>query len=377
MGFMDFIDRIGETVSDLPNIGNTFFGTSSLDIADKIAANTDPTQLTAAAFGVSEEDRINYAHLAGLIAAAYAGAAGAGAGEAGAGDVGAGISSAEAGNAAAASAAAEGGQYAGYQAAYDTALAQGLAPEAAAGVAQAAASSGGNTAAITSALGGGTVATGASNAPTYLAAGTAAAGLAGAAMGADATRYAANTAADAQNNALSVADRNYQQTRSDFMPFYNVGVGAIPDYQKMLNGEYDMKESPAAQYELMKGTRAMNRALASRGLSGSGNAVQRLTELNQSIAAKDWQNQYSRILDALKLGTGASSSMGAASQSNTAANQSAAGALGNIAINQGANQASLYSGTAGTLANAAALYLKAQQAQNQPKVNYNDTTGVI
>jgi hypothetical protein len=183
-------------------------------------------------------------------------------------------------------------------------------------------------------------------------------------MGAEATRSAANTAADAQNTATAVADKNYMQQREDFMPFYNVGVEAIPDYKKMLRGEYDMKESPAASYELMKGTRAMNRALASRGLSGSGNAAQRLTELNQGIAAKDWQNQYSRILDALKLGTGASASMGAASNANTGAAQTAATNLGNIAQQQGANQASLYSGISGNAMNSYAAGTKIANSYN-------------
>ena len=201
------------------------------------------------------------------------------------------------------------------------------------------------------------------------------AGVAGAVIASDASRKASNTAADAQNNATGVADANYKQSREDFMPFYNVGKEAIPTYQKMLNGTYDMKESPAAQYQLTQGTKAMNRALASRGLSGSGNAANRITELNQSVAASDWKDQYSRILDALKLGTGASTSMGAASNTNTAVNQQGAQNLGNIAQNQGNNQASLYSGLLGQGYNSAALGLKAYQAYKKPTSNqYGDLT---
>jgi hypothetical protein len=184
--------------------------------------------------------------------------------------------------------------------------------------------------------------------------------------GANATRSAANTAADATRSAAdtsaTVQREAMAQSERLNQPFYDVGKAAIPEYQKMVSGGYDMKESPAAQYELTKGTRAMNRALASRGLSGSGNAVNRLTELNQSVAAKDWQNQYSRILDALKLGTGASASMGAASTSGANALSNSAmqtgSNLGNIAMQQGANQASLYSGMGGLTSNAAATGLK-------------------
>jgi hypothetical protein len=182
--------------------------------------------------------------------------------------------------------------------------------------------------------------------------------------GANATESAAQKSADSQRYAADIADKNYQQTRSDFMPYYNVGKEAIPTYQKMLSGDYDMQESPAAKYQLEKGTKALNRSLASRGLSGSGNAVNRLTELNSSVAASDWNNQYSRILDALKLGSGASSSMGNAATTNTNAATTTANSLSNIYTNQGNNQASLYAGLGGQTSNAAALGIKGYQAYN-------------
>lgn len=190
--------------------------------------------------------------------------------------------------------------------------------------------------------------------------------------GPSATENAANTAAAAQNNATDIANQNFQKQIELNQPFYEAGKSAIPAFQSMLNGTYDMKQSPAAQWQLQQGTQALNRAMAARGLSGSGNAVNRLTELNKSVAASDWNNQYSRILDALKLGTGASSSMGSASNTNTAANQTAAQNLGQIATNEGNNQASLYAGLGGQTSNAAALGLKAYQLYNTPAYNpYN------
>jgi hypothetical protein len=198
-----------------------------------------------------------------------------------------------------------------------------------------------------------------------------------ASAGADAVSDAADTAAGAQNNATNVANQQFNKQIELNQPFYDVGKGAIPDFQKMISGGYDMKESPAAQYELTKGTRAMNRALASRGLSGSGNAVNRLTELNQSVAAKDWQNQYLRILDALKLGTGASASMGNAGNTLTNTTQTAANNLSNIAMQQGNTQASLYAGIPGATANIAATGLNAYNAYNRYNTPANTTpTGV-
>lgn len=190
---------------------------------------------------------------------------------------------------------------------------------------------------------------------------------------ANATTAAAGKSYDAQMAALSAQKDIYNQTSADFQPYADVGKRAIPAYEKMLNGGYDMKESPAAKYQLTQGTKALNRAMASRGLSGSGNAVNRLTDLNSSIATSDWSNQYSRILDALKLGTGASSSMGSAGNvlsgatgqnagQTSATAMSAGNTLAGIYGNLGTNQASLYSGLGGQTSNAAALGLKAYSA---------------
>ena len=172
-------------------------------------------------------------------------------------------------------------------------------------------------------------------------------GSMGAVMGADAQTESANTAANAQNNATAMQKQIYDEEVKRNKPFYDVGVNAIPDYLKMLNGGYDMKESPSAQYSLTQGTKTLNRQLASRGLLGSGNAAQRLSELSSGVAANDYSQQYSRMLDALKLGTGASASMGAASSTYGNSLESGAQNLGNIAMNSGAARASLYSGMGG------------------------------
>jgi hypothetical protein len=191
-------------------------------------------------------------------------------------------------------------------------------------------------------------------------------GYLAASAGADAVSDAADTAAGAQNNATAVAHEQYDADIARQQPFYDVGRGAIPSFQRAISGApYDIAEDPAAQYERTIGTRALNRSLASRGLSGSGNAVNRLTELNMGVAARGWQNQYQRILDALKLGTGASASMGNASNAFTSANQSAANNLSNIAMQQGNTQASLYAGIPGATANTLATGLNAYNAYNR------------
>ena len=102
----------------------------------------------------------------------------------------------------------------------------------------------------------------------------------------------------------------------------------------------------------------LSRQLAARGLLGSGNAAQRLGELSAGVAANDWNQQYGRLLDMVKVGTGASASAGSASQqlgnqigqnaANVAGiNANMAGQVGSAALAAGQAQAGLYGGLGG------------------------------
>lgn len=174
-------------------------------------------------------------------------------------------------------------------------------------------------------------------------------GIGSSLIGAHASKDASKQAAAVAMMALMEQKRQYDDQIKRFKPFYETGTGALEDYNKMLHGGYDMQESPAAQYQLQQGTKAMNRSLAARGLSGSGNAVNRLTELNSSIAASDWSNQYNRLLDAIKIGTGAASSAGQAGQNYANAATNTANNLGNIYQNNANTLNSIYSNAANSI----------------------------
>lgn len=173
----------------------------------------------------------------------------------------------------------------------------------------------------------------------------------GSVFSSSASKKAAKEMAAAIREATAEGKRQYDLTTESFKPYTEIGTNSIDDYMKMLQGGYDMKESPAAQYELQQGTKAMNRALASRGLSGSGTAVNRITELNQSIAAKDWNNQYNRLLDAINIGTSASAKTASAGGNYVAQLSNAASQIGNNSWNQANSLNSIYSNVANTMGN--------------------------
>jgi glutamine cyclotransferase len=117
--------------------------------------------------------------------------------------------------------------------------------------------------------------------------------------GANATKDAAEQSAMAIYAALKLQKEMYDKDIARQEPFYNQGIESLDDYLKMLRGGYDMKESPAAQYELQQGTKALNRQMAARGILGGGTAANRLGELSAGIGARDWQNQYARLVEQL------------------------------------------------------------------------------
>jgi hypothetical protein len=165
----------------------------------------------------------------------------------------------------------------------------------------------------------------------------------------------------------------YNQDVARNKPFYDTGVTANANLDKMVNGGYNVQQSPAAQYALKQGTKSLNRNLAARGLLGSGNAAQRLSELSSGVAANDYNQQYSRLLDQVKIGTGASASTGAASQTlggqigQNSANMTNAVGTNSLANQQaqyqaGQGRASLYSGLGGLPMSAASLGINASRA---------------
>jgi hypothetical protein len=173
-------------------------------------------------------------------------------------------------------------------------------------------------------------------------------------MGASSSRKAAQQSAGAIMYAARLQKEMYDADVARQEPFYQQGITSLADYAKMLKGGYDMKQSPAAQYELTQGTKTMNRQMAARGMLGGGTAATRLGELSGGVAARDWQNQYSRLLDSLKLGTGAAGQMGQSGQVFGGQAGQNAGMLANVYTNQGNNMAGIYQNWSNSMANAGA-----------------------
>lgn len=151
------------------------------------------------------------------------------------------------------------------------------------------------------------------------------ASLAGAFLGADASKDAAKAQMRAADAATAEQRRQYEQTRKDFLPFYQSGVGANnqlayllginpgnvdggnPDLYKDVNksmGDYgslskafsmsDYQEDPGYAFRLAEGQKALERSAAARGLTNSGAALKAAIGYGQNMGSQEFNNAYNR-----------------------------------------------------------------------------------
>lgn len=228
-----------------------------------------------------------------------------------------------------------------------------------------------------------------------------AAAIGGGLLAKSASDKASKKASQANQAALDSQQAIYQQQRSDFAPFQQIGYDALPDYYRMMGitpsltdqeqtllddySTWQAKQgtpragfkvdpawqgdqqalaraqakqqmiaewqpgtapelSPLAKWQLQQANLAQGRADSARGLSGSGGSAQREIDTASSIAGQDYMNQYARILDALKIGSGAAGAAGGASQQFSSQIGQAGRVSADLALDKGQTEANLWQG---------------------------------
>ena len=234
----------------------------------------------------------------------------------------------------------------------------------------------------------------------------------GGAIQGDASKSAAGTQADAAKYAAQLQANQYQQTRTDLAPYREQGPVALsrlaylsgtgpqptdmqpgdpamqPNAAGMLTrpfGMADFQASPAYQFNLEQGQKAIDKAAASRGAFYQPGTLQDISKFSQGLASNEYQNAFSNYQT--NMGNIWSRLYGLAGTGQSASNQTgafgaaAAGNIGQAAIG-GANaqaagtigQANAYTGAIGNAYNA---YLTQQilQRNQQPVVGGTGMTG--
>lgn len=186
-------------------------------------------------------------------------------------------------------------------------------------------------------------------------------------LGAGASIYGANKAADAQtaaaDKASQIAQDQYQQNRADFTPFRQAGVDALGQLQGRLSDltspivmdQATLEKTPGYQFNLQQGQKAVTNSAAARGLGTSGAALKGAATFATGLADSTYQNQFNnentnrtnafnRLKSLVDTGAGAAN--------NTAASgTSAAITSANAAIGAGNAQAAGANATGGAISN--------------------------
>jgi len=198
-------------------------------------------------------------------------------------------------------------------------------------------------------------------------------------VGAGANLLGSSQQANAATNAANLQKQQYEQTRTDLMPYNQAGQNAtnmltaqLPQLTAPISmDEATLRTTPGYQFNLNQGLKSVQNGAAARGLGSSGAAFKGAANYATGLADSTYQNQfanavtnqtnaYNRLLGVAGLGANA------AAQSGQIGVQGAANA-GNSLIGAGTAQAAGLTGAANSLTNAANSYAGYTYAnQNNP-----------
>lgn len=219
------------------------------------------------------------------------------------------------------------------------------------------------------------------------------ASVAGGVMGAGAAKDAAQTQSEAADRALALQSSQFNQTQENLRPYmaagtaaldplrYGLGIGGSPMNTGVGQGQLtkpftlaDFKESPAYQFNLQEGEKALMNAARKSGKAYAPATLQDIGKYSQGVASNEFQNAFNNFRTTQSDIYGRLSGTAGAGQ-NAAANLGTnatnfAGNAGNLITSQGAAQAAGGVGAAnalsGGLSNAYNAYLLNQiLSQNQ------------
>lgn len=170
-------------------------------------------------------------------------------------------------------------------------------------------------------------------------------------LGAGATIYASGKAGNAQTNAanssIAAQQAQYQQTRTDLLPYQQQGQDAATQL-KAANYYTDpikmdqttLEATPGYKFNLTQGLKATQNSAAARGLGNSGAALKGAAAFATGLADNTYQNQfnnantnntnaYNRLKGLVDTGEGAAAQTGVFGANSANQTSSALGYQGN------------------------------------------------
>lgn len=148
-------------------------------------------------------------------------------------------------------------------------------------------------------------------------------------MGSSSAKKAANAQAQASQQAIAEQRRQYDQARTDQMPWLLAGNSALNQLQQLNSGNFDsFQSSPDYAYARDQMQQGVERGAAARGGLYSGGSQVDLANAMNGIASQNYGNYYGRLAQLAGVGQSTATnlgSMGQAAASNIGNAQMAAG----------------------------------------------------
>lgn len=155
-------------------------------------------------------------------------------------------------------------------------------------------------------------------------------------MGSGSAKKAAKAQEQASQAAIAEQRRQYDQTRTDQMPWLLAGNSALAQLQQLNSGNFDsFQSSPDYAYARDQMQQGVERGAAARGGLYSGGSQVDLANAMNGIASQNYGNYYGRLAQLAGVGQSTATSLGSMGQA-TASN------IGNAQMAAGNARASGY-----------------------------------
>lgn len=167
---------------------------------------------------------------------------------------------------------------------------------------------------------------------------------------------AANAAQGGYDAATAESGRQYDQSRTDMLPWLNAGQGALSQLQALNSGDFSsFEKSPDYQFRFDQGLQANDRSAAARGSLHSGGHSADLMAYGAGQASQGYGDYYNRL--ASLAGVGQTAASGLARLGEGYANQYGQNAInagnmrGSSYLNNANNNSQVLAGLGGSLNN--------------------------
>jgi hypothetical protein len=173
-------------------------------------------------------------------------------------------------------------------------------------------------------------------------------------LGANAAKSAANTQANAQNQANQLQYKMWQEQQALQEPWRQTGINALA---KLNSGDVSAMMDPGYAFRLSEGQKSLDRQAAARGGLISGGALKAATKYGQDMGSQEYQNAFNRYATLAGYGQGATNNL-------TSAAGTAGTNIANGITSAGAANAAGGVGAANALASGVGQYLNYSSNQD-------------